>query len=118
MPATVWVLTGLTVWFGSLLFAVFGLFMGYLLPLENVMQLLSFVLVLFAFAGGVFIPITAGSGFEVFASFTPMCGINQLAHAWLQGQPFSYLWLINAAAWLVLFTAGAVWRFRRDTARV
>jgi len=118
MPVTAWVLTGLTVWVGSLLFAVFGLFMGYLLPTENVMQLLSFVLVLFAFAGGVFIPIAPGSGFDVFASFTPMYGINLLAHAWLQGQPFNYLWVLNAAAWLVLFTAGAVWRFRRDTARV
>jgi len=110
--------SGLTVWVGSLLFAVFGLFMGYLLPTENVMQLRSFVLVLFAFAGGVFIPIAPGSGFEVFAWFTPMYGINQLAHAWLQGQPFNYLWVVNAVVWLSIFTAGAVRRFRRDTARV
>lgn len=118
MPVSAWVLTGLTVWVGSLLFAVFGLFMGYLLPTENVMQLLSFALVVFAFAGGVFIPITAGSGFEVFASFTPMYGINQLAHAWLQGQAFSLIWVINAVAWLAIFAGGAVWRFRMDTARV
>ncbi|MEO6956378.1 MAG: ABC transporter permease [Antricoccus sp.] len=118
MPASAWVLTGLTVWIGSLLFAVFGLFMGYLLPTENVMQLLSFALVVFAFAGGVFIPVVAGSGFEVFASFTPMYGINQLAHAWLQGQPFNFVWVINAVAWLVIFAAGAAWRFGKDTARV
>lgn len=118
MPASAWILTGLTVWIGSLLFAVFGLFMGYLLPTENVMQLLSFALVVFAFAGGVFIPVVAGSGFEVFASFTPMYGINQLAHAWLLGQPFNFVSVINAVAWLAIFAAGAAWRFGKDTARV
>ncbi len=45
MPAYLWIVTGLCVWIGSLVFAAFGLFMGYLLPTENVMQLLSFALV-------------------------------------------------------------------------
>ena len=27
-------------------------------------------------------------------------------------------WAANAVAWLVIFAAGAVWRFRKDTARV
>ena len=40
MPASLWVVTALAVWLGSLLFAAFGLFMGYLLPSENVMQIL------------------------------------------------------------------------------
>jgi len=40
MPAYLWIVTGLCVWIGSLLFAAFGLFMGYLLPTENVMQIL------------------------------------------------------------------------------
>jgi hypothetical protein len=42
MPGYLWIVTGLCVWIGSLLFAAFGLFMGYLLPTENVMQILSF----------------------------------------------------------------------------
>ena len=52
MPAHLWVITLLCVWVGSLVFAAFGLFMGYLLPTENVMQVLSFALMLFAFGGG------------------------------------------------------------------
>ena len=32
---------GLYVWVGSLLFAACGLFIGYLLPAENVMQLMG-----------------------------------------------------------------------------
>jgi ABC-2 type transport system permease protein len=37
MPAHLWVITGLCVWIGSLLFAAFGLFAGYLLPSENML---------------------------------------------------------------------------------
>jgi energy-converting hydrogenase Eha subunit B len=36
-----WVITGLCVWIGSLLFAAFGLFTGYLLPSENVTQVIA-----------------------------------------------------------------------------
>ena len=56
MPTYLWVVTALCVWIGSLVFAAYGLFMGYLLPTENVMQILSFTLVLFAFAAGLFDP--------------------------------------------------------------
>ena len=34
-----WVITGLRVWIGSLLFAAFGLFIGHLLPIENITQI-------------------------------------------------------------------------------
>jgi len=36
-----WIVTPLCVWVGSLVFAAFGLFLGYLLPTENVMQFLG-----------------------------------------------------------------------------
>jgi hypothetical protein len=41
MPARLWVITGLCAWIGSLLFAAFGLFIGYLLPSENVTQVIA-----------------------------------------------------------------------------
>ncbi len=119
MSVTLWVVTGLSVWVGSLVFAAFGLFMGYLVPTENVMQILGFVLVLFAFAAGLFIPLSQfGHGLRVFARFTPLYGLNQLVHAPLLRGSFDVVWVINAVAWLAIFTAGAVWRFRKDTARV
>ena len=58
MPTDLWVITGVCVWLGSLLFSAFGLFMGYLLPSENVTQIISLVLMLCAFAGGLFIPVS------------------------------------------------------------
>ncbi|MHB1502527.1 MAG: ABC transporter permease [Acidimicrobiales bacterium] len=119
MPAYVWVATALCVWIGSLLFAAFGLFVGYLLPSENVMQLIGFSLMLFSFGGGLFIPLSQFSPvLRTMAAFTPLYGLNQLVHYPLVGGALEWSWALNLIAWLVIFVAGAVWRFRRDTARV
>jgi ABC-2 type transport system permease protein len=72
MPLQLWVITALCVWVGSLLFAAFGLFIGYLLPSENVMQIIGIVLTLCSFAGGVFIPLSQFSPtLRTVAQFTP-----------------------------------------------
>ncbi|MCL4422305.1 MAG: ABC transporter permease [Actinobacteria bacterium] len=119
MPLHLWVITGLCVWIGSLLFAAFGLFIGYLLPSENVMQVNGFILMLFSFGGGLFIPLSQFSpGIRTGAEFTPLYGLNQLVHYPLVGGSFAWTWAVNLVVWLVIFVAGAVWRFRRDTARV
>ena len=57
MPAHVWLCAGLAAWLGSLVFAAFGLFMGYLLPSENVMQILGPVLAVLSLFGGLFVPL-------------------------------------------------------------
>ena len=44
MPMDLWVITGICVWIGSLLFSALGLFIGYLLPSENVTQIISLIL--------------------------------------------------------------------------
>lgn len=127
MPAGLWVETALCVWIGSLLFAAFGLFIGYLLPSENVMQIIGFALMLCSFGGGLFIPLSQFSPFlRTCAEFTPLYGLNQLVHfplmdgthSTLSSGTFSWSWALNVAAWLVVFVGGATWRFRRDTARV
>ena len=58
MDGWVWVVSALVAWVGALVFAAFGLFMGYLLPSENVMQILGPVLALLAFVGGLFVPLS------------------------------------------------------------
>ena len=119
MPGYLWIVTGLSVWIGSLLFAAFGLFMGYLLPTENVMQLLSFALVIFAFGGGLFIPLSQyPQALQTLATYTPLFGLNELTHAPLLGGSINISWVVNVLAWLVIFASGAIWRFRKDTARV
>ena len=118
MPTSIWVETAAIAWIGSLTFAAFGLFMGYVLPGENVMQILGPGLALLAFLGGLFVPLDEGSVMDHIARFTPMYGLNNLVHAPLTGDPVRWWWIANVVAWLIVFGAGAIWRFRKDTARV
>ena len=119
MPVHIWIITALCLWIGSLVFAAFGLFIGYLLPSENVMQIIGFALMLFAFGAGVFIPLSQFSPtLQTLAQYTPLYGLSELVHFPLEGGNLRASWLINLIAWLVIFVAGAAWRFRRDTARV
>jgi len=116
MPADAWVLCALLAWVGSLVFAAFGLFMGYLLPAENVMQILGPVLALLSFGGGLFMPI-AGGWWATVAQFVPTYGLAELVHAPLGGE-LGAAAVVNVVAWAVIFSVGAAWRFRKDTARV
>jgi ABC-2 type transport system permease protein len=119
MPDYLWIASGLSVWVGSLLFAAFGLFMGYLLPAENVMQLMSLILTLLSFGGGLFIPLSQfPHTVQVICKWTPLYGLNQLVHTPMLGNGVDWTWVVNVLAWLIIFIAGATWRFRLDTARV
>jgi ABC-2 type transport system permease protein len=119
MPATAWIASALIAWMGSLVFAAFGLFMGYLLPSENVMQLLGPLLAVLAFLGGLFVPLSVlGDFFRTLAEYTPAYGVGVLARAPLTGDPVSVGAIVNVVVWTVVFGLGAVLRFRRDTARV
>jgi ABC-2 type transport system permease protein len=117
MPAYAWVVCPLIAWSGSIVFAAFGLFMGYLLPAENVMQVLGPVLGLLAFAGGLFVPLSDGWFAEV-AKFIPTYGLAELSRAPIAGEGVPVVGIVNVVAWALVFTLGAAWRFRKDTARV
>ena len=119
MDGPLWVETALIAWVGSLVFAAFGVFMGYLLPSDNVMQILGPGLALLAFLGGLFTPLSQmGETFQTIAKFTPMYGLSQLTHAPLTGESPGWAAGVNVTVWLAIFAGGAAWRFRRDTARV
>lgn len=119
MPLWVWIVSAVATWIGSLVFTAFGLFVGYLLPSENVMQIIGFTLMLFSFGGGLFIPLSQYSpALRTLAEFTPLWGLNGLVHFPLMGGAFDVGWVANLLAWLVLFSLGAVWRFSRATSRV
>jgi ABC-2 type transport system permease protein len=118
MPVGVWVSTALIVWLGALVFSALGLFIGYLLPAENVMQILGFLLMLCSFGGGLFIPLSQFSHtLRQMAAFTPLYGLNGLVHAPLGQGSFDWVWPVNLIGWLAVFVCGAVWRFSGDTAR-
>lgn len=104
-------------WAGSAVFAAFGLFMGYLLPAENVMQILGPILALLAFAGGLFVPLGDGL-FADIAQVVPTYGLAEIVRAPLTGDGVSVWAVVNVIGWAAVFVTGAAWRFRRDTARV
>lgn len=125
MATQTWAEAAVIVLVGSLVFAAFGLFMGYLLPNQNAMQILGPAMALLGFLGGLFSgPVDTGTVIGKIQSLTPIYGLNQIAHWPLTLQSngqlgsFDWSWVLNLACWGVLFVAGAVWRFRKDTARV
>jgi ABC-2 type transport system permease protein len=119
LPVHAWIECGLLAWACALVFAAFGLFMGYLLPSENVMQVLGPVLAVLSFAGGLFVPVDQlGHTFATIAKFTPVYGVGEIARYPLVQDGNLWLAALNVVAWTALFAAGAMWRFRRDTARV
>src|SRR3954454_5983504 len=119
LPPAAWVECGLLAWICALVFAAFGLFMGYLLPSENVMQIIGPVLAVLAFAGGLFVPVdNLGHTFATIAQFTPVYGVGEIARYPLTRDGNLWAATLNVVGWTALFAAGAMWRFRRDTARV
>jgi ABC-2 type transport system permease protein len=119
MPSWAWLVSGVVAWVCAIVFAAFGLFIGYLVPSENVMQLLGPVLALLALMGGIFVPLsTLSHTLQTLASYTPAYGVGVLARAALVDDGVDLGAVLNVVVWTVLFAAGAVWRFRRDTARV
>ncbi|MEV6346790.1 ABC transporter permease [Actinoplanes sp. NPDC051851] len=119
LPAHAWIGCAVLAWVCALVFAAFGLFMGYLLPSENVMQILGPVLGILSFAGGLFVPVDQlGHTFATIAKFTPVYGVGEIARYPLTQDGDLALAILNVVVWTALFSAGAMWRFRRDTARV
>jgi ABC-2 type transport system permease protein len=119
MPAWVWVASILLAWVSAVVFAAFGLFMGYLLPGENIMQILGPVLALLSFAGGLFVPLDQMSSiFATLAKFTPVYGVGVISRFPLTDSGSLAIAILNVVVWTGVFVLGAAWRFRRDTARV
>ena len=118
MPTHVWVAAAIIAWAGSIVFGAFGLFMGYLLPGENVMQVIGPLLAGLAALGGLWFPIDSGSTMGHISACTPIYGLAQLARWPLYGGAPHAVWVINLVVWLAIFVGGAAWRMSKDTARV
>jgi ABC-2 type transport system permease protein len=118
MPVHVWIGAALIAWLGSVVFGAFGLFMGYLLPGENVMQVLGPAMAALAAIGGLWFPIDADTVMGHISALTPMYGLAQLARWPLHGGAPHISWVLNLLVWLAVFAGGAAWRMSKDTARV
>lgn len=108
----------LLAWVSSVVFAAFGLFVGYLLPSENIMQALGPVIAIMAFAGGLFYPLSGW--WATVATIFPTYGVANLARMPFGAESAGTIVaaLLNLVLWGTFFAVGAMWLFRRDTARV
>lgn len=123
---TAWVVSFLIILAGSLPFALLGLAVSYIFRSEVATTVGSALLLLFAFAGNLFVPLS-GALLE-FSRFTPMWGYITLARwpvtegVWTTGtgEPISYeLWqgALSLGLWTLIFAALAVLAMRRKGAR-
>ncbi len=118
MPTEVWVGCAVVTLFCTLTFAALGVFVGYVVPGENAMQVLGPGLALLSFLGGVFIPLDQyAEAVRQVAYWTPMYGVAEIAR-WPLTHELPWYAVVNAVAWFALFVAGAAWRMSKDTARV
>ena len=118
MPAGVWISSAIVALFCTLTFSALGVFVGYLVPSENVMQILGPGLALMSFLGGLFIPLSQYAPWvRDIAYWTPMYGVAEVARAPLT-HDLPWYAVVNAVAWLAIFVVGAAWRMSKDTERV
>jgi ABC-2 type transport system permease protein len=118
MPTHVWIECAVVTLFCTLTFAALGVFIGYVVPGENAMQILGPGLALLSFLGGVFVPLdNYAETVRQIAYWTPMYGVAEIAR-WPLTHELPWYAVVNAVAWFAVFVAGAAWRMSKDTARV
>jgi ABC-2 type transport system permease protein len=118
MPTGTWIACLFTTLACTMTFAALGVFVGYLLPGENTMQVLGPGMALLSFLGGLFIPLSSYSPVvRDIAYWTPMYGVSEVARSPLTHE-LPWFAVVNAVGWLAVFVLGAAWRMSKDTARV
>jgi ABC-2 type transport system permease protein len=120
--ATAWVLSALLVLLGAGVFAIYGLAVGLAFRSEAAVSAASGLLVIMAFLGNIFVPLT-GSMLAI-AKFTPMYGYVALARyplteGYQADGSHEPLWIAvtNVTLWAVIFGLTATALVRRGRER-
>ncbi len=127
-PPWVWWVTFAVAWLGSAVFALYGLAIAQIFRSESAVSIASASLVLFAFFGNLFVPLSGGV-LEA-GRWTPMYGYAGLVrYPLMQGELVRTgpgaaptpdpLWalVLNVTAWALVFAAISVWAVRRGRRR-
>lgn len=120
--ATAWLLSAVLCLAGSAVFAIYGLLVGTAFQSEAAAGAASGSVVVFAFLGNLFVPLSGG--LLAFAKFTPLYGYAALARyplteGWLTDGSRDPLWLpiTNVVVWTLVFGALATYFVRRGRER-
>jgi ABC-2 type transport system permease protein len=119
LTASQWAECAVAAWACSLVFAAFGLFMGYLIPAENVMQFIGPLLAVLSFFGGLLTPLSLlPDVLQRIAVYMPTYPVGEVARSPIMHEGFTAGHLALLLAWTAAFALGTAALFRRDTARV
>lgn len=117
-----WALSATICLLGSASFAVYGLLVGTALPSEAAVGAATGSVVIFAFLGNLFVPLSGAM--LTLAKFTPLYGYASLARyplteGYLVDGTQDPLWIpvVNVIAWLAIFGLGAIYFVRRGRER-
>jgi ABC-2 type transport system permease protein len=114
-----WVSVAVLSWLCSLVFAAFGLFVGYLVPAENAMQFIGPLLALMSFFGGLFQPLDQMSqALRNVAPWMPTYAVGLVARSPITDSGLTVAHVADLVLWIAIFAAGTAVLFRRDTSRV
>ncbi len=123
--AGAWLLSGAALLFGAIVWALYGLCAGLMFRSEAAVGAASGLLVILAFLGNIFIPLS-GTMLTI-AKFTPLYGYIALGRYPLTGGDVldgdtvvhDALWipLANVGAWTAIFAVLATWLVRRGRSR-
>jgi ABC-2 type transport system permease protein len=114
-----WLAVAALSWFCSLVFAAFGLFVGYLVPAENAMQFIGPLLALMSFFGGLFEPVDQmPQALQNIAPWMPTYAVGLVARSPITHSGMTVGHVADLVAWTAIFALGTAVLFRRDTSRV
>ena len=114
-----WLAVGVLSWFCSLVFAAFGLFVGYLVPAENAMQFIGPLLALMSFFGGLFVPLDGlPQALQNIAPWMPTYAVGLVARSPITDSGMTVAHVGDLVLWTAIFAVGTALLFRRDTSRV
>jgi ABC-2 type transport system permease protein len=114
LPLGTWPALVLLIWAGVMPFAALGIAFGY--TLKGQTANLAMIAVYFALSvlGGLWLPVQAmPAGMRALAEYSPAYQAGSLGWRALDGQPPTWASLGVLAGWTLLFSALAVWRYRR-----
>jgi ABC-2 type transport system permease protein len=113
-----WVGVAVAAWACSLVFAAFGLFVGYLIPAENVMQFIGPLLAFLSFFGGLFAPLDSlPKALQDIAPAMPTYAVGQIARSPITHSGLSVTHFALLVGWTAAFAIGTAFLFRRDVTR-
>lgn len=99
-------------------FAAIGIMLGHLIRGDSMGPVIGGGMSLFSLIGGAYFPIGQGGGFmHEFVRLIPSFWLVQAGKTGVGGESWTPQAWIVVAAWTVVFSIGAAWAYRRDTAR-